>query len=265
MDFSNFDIIWVESCAYLSETGISKHRHAFFHFLYVDSGAGKITIGDDTYTMDAGSIYLVPPFVDHAFFNSAKTDLKTLEIKFFLNNSETAEATTKLPSCINVKSSPMKAILWTIIKEHTKQKPLSAKVISLNFQLLLTYLQRFGENMDSTEESDRKKLSPEIEKAVNYICEHLTEELNLEMLSGIVGFEKNYFLRKFKKQTNRTPIEYIREKRLEKAKGLLRYSDMNISQVALATGFKSVHYFSKVFLKCIGKGPMSYKDENKIR
>ena len=265
MDFSNFDIIWVESCTYQRETGISKHRHAFFHFLYVDSGSGEITIGENRYTMDAGSIYLVPPFVDHAFFNVAKTDLKTLEIKFSLNSGETVGAIEKLPACINVKSSPVKAILRTIIKEHDKRQPLSAKVISLNFQLLLTYLQRFGENMDGTEESDRKKLSPEIEKAVNYICEHLTEELNLEMLANIVGFEKNYFLRKFKKQTNRTPIEYIREKRLEKAKELLRYSDMNISQVALATGFKSVHYFSKVFLKHIGKGPMSYKDANKIR
>ena len=44
MDFSNFDIIWVEWCTYPSETGISKHRHEFFHFLYVDSGEGEISV-----------------------------------------------------------------------------------------------------------------------------------------------------------------------------------------------------------------------------
>jgi len=264
MDFNNFGIIWVESCTYLSETGISKHRHEFFHFLYVDSGAGEIIIGEEKYAMDAGSIYLVPAFVDHAFFNSDKTDLKTLEIKFFLNSNEMTEATKNLPACINAKSSPIRDIFLTIIKERAKCQPLSAKVISLNFQLLWIYLQRFSENMESTEKSDRKKLSPEIEKAVNYICEHLTEELSLEMLANIVGHEKNYFLRKFKKQMNCTPIVYIRDKRLEKAKELLCYSDMNISQIALATGFKSVYYFSKVFLKHMGKGPQSYRTENKI-
>ena len=97
MDLSDFNIIWVESCEYLSEVRIPKHSHEFFHFIYVTEGMGDITIGEKRYSMSSGNIYLVPSFTNHSFFNRDKIPLKTLEIKFSMNNSVAEETIKKLP------------------------------------------------------------------------------------------------------------------------------------------------------------------------
>ncbi|MBE7026889.1 MAG: helix-turn-helix domain-containing protein [Ruminococcaceae bacterium] len=266
MNFSDFDIVWVSSCEYPCETGIQKHKHVFFHFIYADSGVGEITIGNKKYEMSAGRIYLAPPFVEHAFFNKGDTALKTLEIKFTLKTLQTEDAIKKLPYCINVKNHPIKAILSTILNESSDNLPMCDLAISYNFQLLMLHLLRCNERFveSSIHESD-KKFSPEIKKVINYIYENLTEDISLEKLADIAGFEKNYFLRKFKKQTNTTPMSFIRDARLEKAGDLLRYSDMNISQIAIATGFKGIHYFSKVFFEHIGIRPIDYRNKGKLR
>jgi len=136
MNLSNFDILWIESCTYLSETGIPKHKHEFFHFIYVDIGVGEITIGETRYAMNPGNIYLVSSFVDHTFFNTDKTPLKTLEIKFSLNDEETVDLIRRLPVCVNVKSYPIKNILLTILNESLKELPMSENVISLALFIL---------------------------------------------------------------------------------------------------------------------------------
>jgi len=260
MDFSKFDLIWIEFCSYLSKSGIPGHKHTFFHFLYVESGTGSITIGEETHSLIPGNIYLVPPMTNHTFFNDGPEPLQTLEIKFRLMDADTACAIRNFPCCLNVKDEPVKSTLRAIRKESFQKLPLSSEVIGFRFQLLLTYLQRCHEGLKSNHTQKSKTVSPEIEKVITHIQEHISEDFSLENLAEIAGFEKNYFLRKFKKQTGCTPMVFIRDARLEKAKELLKFSDMSITQIAFATGFKSIHYFSKVFYENLHVRPLEYRN-----
>ncbi len=269
MDLSNFYIFWVEHCSYpfgKNEPGVLRHKHEFFHYIYVDDGEGEITIAGKPYPMIPGNIYLLPPFVEHAFHNTGNVPLRSFEIKFQLNDTTTAESMEKLPFCADVSEYPIRLAVSTIYEETKKNLPLSSKIINLNFQLLFNYLLRYCENPSFSEASDieRKFFSPEIDSVINYILENLADDLSLDILAKVAGFEKNYFLRKFRRETCRTPMNFIREKRIKKAKELLRFSDMNISQVALAVGFQSIHYFSKVFYESTGVRPLNYKNENGI-
>lgn len=263
MDLSNFNIIWIESCEYLSEIEIPKHSHEFFHFIYVAEGMGDITIGEKRHSMSAGNIYLVPSFTNHAFFNRDKTPLKTLEIKFTMNNSEAEETIKNLPFRMSVKNYPVKSILLTIFQETFKRRTMSEEIIKLNFQLLIVYLLRCHDDIQENLNCDKssENFSSEIDMVISYIYENLAEDMSLDDLAGIAGFEKNYFLRKFKKRTKQTPMAFIRDKRIEKAKELLLYSDMNISQIAIVAGFKTIHYFSKVFYENTGVRPLNYRNE----
>ena len=266
MELSDFNIIWIESCEYLSEIGISKHHHEFFHFIYVTSGAGDITIGEKHYSLTPGNIYLTPPFFEHAFFNGHSESLKTLEIKFNMHNPEAKEKITKLPFRMSVKNYPIKSVLQTIHQETSKSRIMSSEIINLNFQLLIVFLLRCYDdllkNLDCNKNAE--SFSSEIDTVISYMDENLSENINLDELAQVAGFEKNYFLRKFKKITRQTPMNFLKDKRLEKAKELLLYSDMNTSQIAIVTGFKTVHYFSKVFYETTGTRPLNYRNENKI-
>lgn len=259
MDFIHFDIIWTEFRVYSKEIIIQKHKHDFFHFIYVDSGTGCITIGDKTFDMLPGKLYAVPMNTEHGFFSKGKTPLETFEIKFYAGEKEAETIHNLFPYCINVENTPVSSILLALYQESHDTKPLSSDIIRMQFRLFLTYLLRSCEQVQTDSGHSTENLSPEIEKVTRYITENLSEDISLETLADIAGFEKNYFLRKFKKQLKCTPIVFIRNKRIEKAKELLRYSDMNITQIALSMGFKSVHYFSKVFYEDTHIRPSEYK------
>ena len=263
MDLGRFNIIWIEKCTYPCESRVGKHKHNFFHFIYVDEGVGGISIREEDYTMKQGNIYLVPPYTDHGFFNKSESPLKIIEIKFSLDDAEADERIGKLPFCMEVKNYHIKSLLLSIYREIHKKRPLFNEIISFRFQLMLTYLLRCYQVSQGLTNSDgnENNYPPEIRRVLNYIDENLEKDISLEMLADIAGFEKNYFLRKFKKLTNRTPKVFLRETRIKKAKELLYCSDMNISQIADVTGFKTVHYFSNVFLKSTGTRPIDYREK----
>lgn len=260
MCFRDFDIIWVEQRSYPKEMPIHSHRHDFFHYIYVDSGEGRITVGSEEYKLASGCVYAVPPNTDHGFYNSEDVLLVTYEIKFYLGENEEKCTSLLFPYCIQVQSLPIKECITRIYTESHEGGPLSEEIVSLNFGLLMTYLLRCCRGLiDDVKKESKRITSKELEKVLKYISDNLGEELTLEGLADIAGFDKNYFLRKFKKQIGTTPMVYILSRRIERAKSLLRFSDLNITQIAITTGFKSVHYFSRVFFKYVKVRPSDYR------
>ena len=261
VEFESFDIIWVESCNYPIDSGIQPHRHDFFHFILVENGEGAIVVGQMEYPLREGMLFPIPAQTEHAFYNRGNEPLQTLELKFRLADAAATRKAEALPLPMRVDGFPVREGLLALYREAHGDAPLRTKVISLQFELFMAYLMRCKECLLQTDVPKGKsmKISPEIESAVSYIREHLTEELSLSVLAEVARFEKNYFLRKFKRQLGCTPIRYILGKRMEKAKELLRFSDMNITQIANAVGFKDIHYFSKVFYDYMKERPSEYR------
>ncbi|MBQ6999176.1 MAG: helix-turn-helix domain-containing protein [Clostridia bacterium] len=260
MNLRETKVTWIELCTYLKNSAILEHNHNFFHYIYVDEGIGNIKIGDTHFNMKAGDIYMISPCVNHAFSNCGDSPLKTIEIKFDVDN-ETEELISSLPFYMSVRKYPIKSLLMSAYREALIKEPLFTEIVSANLELMLTYLLRANKNLRTKASDDIGKSSPEIDKVLIYIHENLAEDISLDTLAEIAGFEKNYFLRKFKKITQCTPMKFIRESRIEKAKELLCYSDMNVSQIAIATGFKTVHYFSRAFFESTGIRPSNYRNE----
>ena len=266
MNPHDFNIIWIESCAYPSKTGIPKHNHDFFHYIYVVSGEGEIVIANNKYLMSPGNLYLMPPFVEHDFYNKGEGLLCSFEIKFTIDETKMSNSLKELPFCMDVKKYPVKKILSTVFREKVRKFPRHLDIISCEFQLLLTYILRcYEKNSESYMQSiEEKGINYSIDKVIDFVNENLSQDLNLIQLAHVANFEKNYFVRVFKGKTGKTPMIYVRDKRINKAKQLLKFSDMNVTQIAYATGFKTVHYFSKTFLDCTGQRPLDYRKENLI-
>lgn len=71
------------------------------------------------------------------------------------------------------------------------------------------------------------------------------------------------FYRKVKTLTNYTPADLLRHIRLNRAKYLLEHSDMNVTEVAFATGFSSQSYFTKCYKKHFQENPVEHIKERK--
>lgn len=102
------------------------------------------------------------------------------------------------------------------------------------------------------------------QQAVNYIEEHLREDLSNEMLAGLVSLSPFYFQRLFKRLVRKPVQEYIKLRRLARVTEDLDKEDKRILDIALDYGFSSHANFTRAFKEAYGITPEDYK-KKKLR
>lgn len=99
-----------------------------------------------------------------------------------------------------------------------------------------------------------------LKKALSYIEENFSQEsLSLNSVAGEVNVSANYFSAIFSQAMQVTFVEYVTGKRMDKAKKLLRQTQMHTGEIAMEVGYKDPHYFSFVFKKTQGCTPREYR------
>lgn len=96
---------------------------------------------------------------------------------------------------------------------------------------------------------------------VQYIKQHLTEQLTVDKLSALACMSKATFFRVFKRELGLTPVEYIIQERLTEAKRLLRNPLVTVADVCFRAGFNNTAYFQKLFKQYEGITPGLYKKQ----
>ena len=113
--------------------------------------------------------------------------------------------------------------------------------------------------MNRSEQSIRS-----IQKAVQYIEDHYEHPITLEEIAEHVQLSSNYFSNLFKKATDTTFVDYLTNKRIERAKELLLDLNYTVYQIATKVGYGDARYFSRVFKATVGQTPTQYRN-SKIR
>ena len=81
------------------------------------------------------------------------------------------------------------------------------------------------------------------------------------MLPSETGISAGYLSAVFKKEMGKTLTDYVKEKRMQKARKLLETTHLQIQTVAGHCGIMDVQYFSKMFKKETGMTPQEYRKE----
>lgn len=90
-------------------------------------------------------------------------------------------------------------------------------------------------------------------------------DLSVELVADKVGVSRVHFHRKIKELTGQTPRDFIKSIRLKEAARLLSEKHLDITDVSVATGFKSLSTFSTSFKQVYGQTPTEYMNErNKL-
>src|SRR5262249_52264278 len=89
-------------------------------------------------------------------------------------------------------------------------------------------------------------------RAREFIDECYHQPLDLEQISGEACLSRYHFLRLFRRAFNKTPHQYLTQRRIEKAKELLSSSGLTVTDVCFEVGFESLGSFSSLFHKPVG-------------
>lgn len=100
-----------------------------------------------------------------------------------------------------------------------------------------------------------------LKQTIEYIEEHLGEEISLEAVAKHLNMSQYYFCHLFKQSMGISPYQYVLRQRIEKAKQLLKQRKLTITNVALECGFANQTHFTKHFRKLTGTTPRAYREE----
>ncbi len=98
-----------------------------------------------------------------------------------------------------------------------------------------------------------------IKEAQEFIEKNYEEKLNIDQIADMVAVSRRSFLRRFKKATANTPLEYIQRTKVEAAKKKLETSTLNVNEVMYASGYNDEKAFRNTFKKHTGLSPLAYR------
>ncbi len=113
-------------------------------------------------------------------------------------------------------------------------------------------------------QSEEKKYSPvgkqeKITPALEYIAQNYDKRISNDSLALRCGISTVYFRKLFSEIMRQSPIEYVQNMRMERAKEMLLSDYGSIGDVAIALGYQNICDFSRAFKKTVGVSPKAFK------
>lgn len=105
----------------------------------------------------------------------------------------------------------------------------------------------------------------EISKLKLFLEDNFTKSYSIEDYAKLTNRSLSKFKNDFKFISDLTPKEWINNKRLEKSIFLIKTTYLNITQIALESGFENTSYFSKVFNKKYNMTPKAFQKSLKLQ
>lgn len=146
-------------------------------------------------------------------------------------------------------------------KSYFSTQAMSRKHYRSILELLTIFAGHLSLNADQLILRNDNSEAPEIQRAREFIKDHLTEPLDLKLVAESANLSSCYFCKKFKESTGLTFTAYVARTRVEAAKEMLLNPQVRVSEVAFEVGFQSLTHFNRVFKEIAGLSPTQFRDQ----
>ncbi len=248
------------------------HSHNQIEIMYVISGACVIETMGIPLTLEKGDFILIDAGVFHGLEVDKDMRCRMLNIEFTF-----VKSVTSVPSIGQLaKEMPLFAAFLKAKQSHLLFKDYYELLPALRNMIMELDEKRQGHAMltplymseilikisRAYEDSRSQPISPgslHVRKAIQYLHQNYDQDIQVGSLAVFLKIHEGYLHRIFKCHTGQTPNEYLTHLRLDKAKMLLRRTQIPISQISDYVGINSRQYFTSLFKKHLGKTPSEYR------
>ena len=242
------------------------HKHEFFHSLYVLSGSGIVKVMGENHTASQDDFFLISPGTFHLISSPIMSGFKTIEIKFTVHD-DFLKQLVALPLQINSEGHLLRNLFESILNEASNREDCFIQIMSHQLSVILYKLIRASTdkvsyNMFELDDSISHPEYSQIKSTITYITDNLSNNLSVKNLASRINYNYSYFSARFKHFVGISPQKYINNQLLKRSNELIRYSDMNITQIAQYLGFSSLHYYSRFYKKNTGLSPQEFLEKN---
>lgn len=248
---------------------IKGEQHDFPEIFYVMQGTATIFIDSKKYFLGEGQMILYPPNAFHGERIPTRRGTCVAGIISFVSDSAALEELYH--KVITLSYAQMEAYLKLLEESiplfETVREPVylgmrpkesaDPRRLQNMKNLLELFLLDVLQNPDP--KSNREAfLQLRFEEAEGYFRSNLHRRISSEQAARELNMSVFFLRSLIKKQKNCGITDYFLQLKVNKAKELLVNTAMNVSEISLALGFSSVHYFSRLFKKKTGLSPLQY-------
>lgn len=265
------------------ETPKISSSHATHELLYVRSGKINFFIDGKTITLDKGNTILIKPYTEHYIkVSSGTADTYVLYFGFSRPKDNSSLAQPSFESFLEfasgedengyqsdnkpyvIISGKYKKSISNIVERIVDEKSnidisseLMIKMHTVELMIILSRaLKREWEDSLMVKNGKAREL---VSIAKSYIDENYDRGITVADAASYVYLSQGYFTRAFRDEYSMSPMNYLMQKRIERACELLAKNEIKVSGVAIQAGFSSPQRFNVAFRKQMGMTPLDYR------
>jgi AraC-like DNA-binding protein len=258
------------------EERFTMHTHEFSEIVMVFGGRGLHVIGDKSWPVAAGDVFIVGGAEAHEYreikdlrlvnilFLPENVRLEPMELSGFSGYQElfslesqgcnrcTQKRTLRLkPKELNIALNYVDSL-----EQEIKMREPGYSFMALSyFMRIVCYLSRAPGKSQKFDPRARLCVS----KAIDYLEAHVDQPIKVDELARLCCMSERNFARAFQAATGSAPIAYLVNLRLARAGALLRRHDETVTSVAYKVGFNDSNYFTRQFHEKFGVAPGHYR------
>lgn len=233
-----------------------------YQLVYCISGKGIFKLGNEEHEIGPGMGFFTAPWIPQEYYATEPNWI----VHYILFNGFGVEPyikAMKIPDCqiFHIPNSFYIEHYFSSLYDCIKIRKSNWKTESSVILYALMSLFQLVENYENTLRIDLPagKLLP----VIHYIEKHYAEPISLQDIADVINISSSYCCQLFKKIYKTSPVDYMNNLRIEKAKNLLLTNDfMPIQKICELVGFSDPSYFCRIFKKQTGITPSEFRENS---
>ena len=238
------------------------HSHPSYMFVLPFNDQTSIKIDGKIITAKHGRLLALSPDIVH---HECPSDYPPRYIAIFIDKGFFEKQLSRYPikqgivfhgESYDVTPNLLPLLKRFMIEADNKMSGSEAVLHGLSLEICHTMIRSI---FDFAPANDRISSRMEIDRVIEYLHSNLDKKITVEGMAKIAHMSPSHFARIFKQEIGKSPVDYLNQIRMERAKKLLFAGDKSITEIALDCGFSSPSYLSACFFKKYKMTPSEYQ------
>lgn len=235
-------------------------------YFWFKRGSGKAWFGDpsNVYQFHAGDLILIPQGLRHGIEGTSEEEPNVYAVHFHASLFSGINLLTMLGFPLRLPHrpcAPYKQSSEQLVREYAIKAPGWARSMADDvFSVLLYMLRNDGDQFTPLATVDHQTHLLRLLPVLEWIEAHLSSnEVTISDLARQIYISETHFRRLFHGVFGISPVQFIRQRKIERACTFLRTTDLPIKQIAQNCGYAEDAFFSRVFHRIVGTSPAAYR------
>lgn len=231
---------------------------------YIKKGEAKLKIRDEVYHLAPGTVVIIPPHIEHDHYKETNDETIFLWCHFTYEIGSALDVLKifNLPITFKLQNPEIFERVFVDFVEITDSQDFLIKTIlkkAKSYEILYLLLENIMRSQENVFEQDHSKGFISI---LTQIVKNPEKEVSLKELSNQFHLHPTYISNRFKELFGKSPIQIQRELKIDRAKKLLRSTEMTVTEIAQEVGYMVVPGFTRLFKSYVGISPTQYRNMN---